>query len=334
MSAAASAPRARLAGLAVVVLAVHVALLLQARALLEPPEPQVEPARTFITRRIDAKAPEPPPQAAPAVPAQVQPPREHAPARPRPRAATPSDPPPPPAQPVSGAELGPIGPPPTAAEPAPLRAIAIPEPARLHYEVAVQARGLSIAGKAELRWRHDGSEYQARLEVSSAAGARRVQESTGLITPEGLAPLRFSDKARTETATHFERDKGKLVFSNNQPEALLVAGMQDRLSVVVQLSGMIAAAPANYPPGTTIAIPTASTREAETWLFTVEAEEQLQLPGGRLQGLKLLRLPRKEYDQKVELWLAPGLDYAPVRLRLTNPNGDSVDQRWSGTDRG
>ena len=43
---------------------------------------------------------------------------------------------------------------------------------------------------------------------------------------------------------------------------------------------------------------------------------------------------RKEYDQVVELWLAPRMDYAPVRLRLTNPNGDTVDQRWSSTDKG
>jgi hypothetical protein len=37
---------------------------------------------------------------------------------------------------------------------------------------------------------------------------------------------------------------------------------------------------------------------------------------------------------KVELWLAPGAAYAPVRLRLTQPNGDWVDQQWSSTDRG
>jgi hypothetical protein len=28
------------------------------------------------------------------------------------------------------------------------------------------------------------------------------------------------------------------------------------------------------------------------------------------------------------------MDYVPVRLRLTQPNGDSVDQQWSFTDRG
>ena len=53
-----------------------------------------------------------------------------------------------------------------------------------------------------------------------------------------------------------------------------------------------------------------------------------------MRALKLQRLPRREYDQKVELWFAPGKDYAPVRLRLTNPDGGVVEQRWASTDRG
>ena len=50
------------------------------------------------------------------------------------------------------------------------------------------------------------------------------------------------------------------------------------------------------------------------------------LPYGDLPSLKLNRNPRKEFDQRIELWLAPSLDYLPVRLRITNANGDSVDQ--------
>jgi len=102
----------------------------------------------------------------------------------------------------------------------------------------------------------------------------------------------------------------------------------------VQLAMLVAGEPARFPPGTQVAIPTASTREAEEWVFRVEGEEDLDLPGGPMRALKLERLPRKEFDQKVELWLAPRKDYAPVRLRLTNPDGGSVDQRWTSTDKG
>jgi hypothetical protein len=51
-----------------------------------------------------------------------------------------------------------------------------------------------------------------------------------------------------------------------------------------------------------------------------------------LQGVKLERLPRDPYDQKVEVWLSPQLAYLPVRIRITDANGDYVDQQWHATE--
>jgi hypothetical protein len=205
---------------------------------------------------------------------------------------------------------------------------------RLHYDVQAQWRGLTLGGRAELSWRHDGQMYEARLEASALGRPARVQRSSGRVTVGGLAPDYFSDKSRSEQATHFDRENDRLVFSNNKPQAALAEGMQDRLSVVLQLAALVAGHPERYAAGTTVTIPTAGTSDAEDWVFSVQGEEDMALPGGEVRALKLQRLPRREYDQKVELWLAPRMDYAPVRLRLTNPNGDAVDQRWSSTDRG
>ncbi|HEY0824984.1 MAG TPA: DUF3108 domain-containing protein, partial [Ramlibacter sp.] len=221
----------------------------------------------------------------------------------------------------------------TAATPFVPKVIGVPQPSVMRYQVTVRTRALTLEGEARLDWWHNGQQYDARLELSAPGLRERVQHSVGEITEEGLAPNRFSDKSRGEQATHFDRTKGRVTFSNNRPEAPLAPGMQDRLSVIVQLSMLVAGEPARFAPGTQVAIPTASTREAEDWVFRVEAEEDLDLPGGRMRALRLERLPRREFDQKVELWLAPGKDYAPVRLRLTNPDGGTVDQRWASTDR-
>jgi hypothetical protein len=212
-------------------------------------------------------------------------------------------------------------------------ALAIPEPARLNYDVAIERLGLTLHSSAQLTWRHDGTQYEAQLEVGGGLYPKRVQRSTGRITAEGLAPERFSDKSRSEQATHFVREQGKVVFSNNKPDAPLPPGVQDRTSFIIQLAAMLASAPARFPAGTNIVMPVAGTSDVEPWVFTVEGEEDLSLPAMKLKAVKLQRLPRKDYDIKVELWLAPRLDYAPVRLRLTNPNGESADQRWLGTDR-
>jgi hypothetical protein len=213
-------------------------------------------------------------------------------------------------------------------------AVAVPKSVLLHYQVTAHTRGLVLNAQGQLHWRQDGNEYEAKLELLGGLFPKRTQESTGRITAEGLAPQRFSDKARSEEAAHFQRDEGKVSFSSNRPDAPLMPGAQDRLSVMLQLGAMIAGNPKNFGPGATISIQTASTRDAEVWQFTVEGEEALQLPGGELKALKLIRNPRKEFDQKIELWLAPGMDYVPVRLRLTQPNGDWVDQQWSSTDKG
>jgi len=327
-------PTKTLLALTAAVLAAHVLLLRGAPSALRSPDPLH--ARAFVTRTVaisapPVAAPQPPPTAPkPGIAPVVRP----APAVSMARAAAAAEPPAHIAAPAPAPALTPAAAPPRERTSPPAVAVSIPGSMRLQYKVEVRKGGLSLQASSELRWRHDADSYEASLEVSAPLLPRRSQHSTGRITAEGLAPTRFSDKGRSEEAAHFERDKGKVSFSSNRPDVALLPGAQDRLSVMLQLSAMIAGEPAKFPPDTAIVIQTAGTHDAEPWTFTVEGQEELHLPGGKMGALKLSRSPRKEYDVKVELWLAPSLDYVPVRLRLTQPNGDSVDQQWSATDRG
>jgi hypothetical protein len=214
-----------------------------------------------------------------------------------------------------------------------LPSLTAPPPATLRYEVTVQARGLTTQGEGRLDWRHDGHSYALRLALSGGSLPSQVQTSRGQLSAQGLAPDYFHARARGEQATHFDREAGRVVFSANRPQAALAEGMQDRLSVLMQLAMLLAADPARFPEGARIALPTAGSREAGEWVFQVGGPEDLVLPGGRVAAVKLERPPRSAYDQRIEVWLAPGQAYAPVRLRLTNPDGGAVDQRWASTDR-
>jgi hypothetical protein len=335
-----------LAAITLAVLGGHLLILRAMNFSLQMPDPLAH--RTLVTRTIVLAPPEA--AEAPAATETVQPAPQPA-AIPRsmraatapaaPAVAPPAATVPVPEAPAPVAEPAPAAAP-APAEPAPtpprdataLVALAIPGSVKLQYKVFAVYRGQDRQASGLLHWRHDGVTYDAKLETSIPLFPTITQHSTGRITAEGLAPQRFSDKRRNEQATHFERDKGRIVFSNNRPEAVLMAGAQDQLSVMLQLASLIGGSPAKFRTGNTITVQTASPRDADNWVFTVEGEEQLQLPGGNVAALKLTRNPRKEHDQKVELWLAPGMDYVPVRLRLTNSNGDGVDQQWSGTDRG
>lgn len=218
--------------------------------------------------------------------------------------------------------------PPPAAEP---RIYAIPPATRLTFDTTLTTRGVPSQFSGELAWLPDGTRYETRLRISKFGVDLRVQTSTGTLAATGLAPTRFGDRVRTETAAHFDRERGRVVFSTNTPESPLLPGAQDRLSVFVQLASMLAGEPQRYPPGSTVTLQTVGTRIAEPWTFTIEAPETLVLPGGEQRALRLTRLPRRDYDQKVEIWLAPALAYLPARIRITQSNGDVVDQQWRGT---
>jgi hypothetical protein len=222
-----------------------------------------------------------------------------------------------------------------AATPVPaLPRVAVPGSATWRYAVIAMHRGTTVSGRAELAWRHDGRAYEASLRLDAPPLPARAQRSSGELAPDGLAPLRFSDRLRSEEAAHFDRDGGRIVFSSNRPPAPLRGGAQDRLSVLLQLQALLAAPPARWAAGDTIVLQTATTREAEDWRFTVDGHETVALPNGPLSALKLTRAPQREYDLRLELWFVPGGDYGPVRLRLTPANGDWLDLQWSGTDKG
>lgn len=212
-------------------------------------------------------------------------------------------------------------------------AVALPPSVLLEYKMVGTSKGLNYQANAELYWRNGGGQYDASMKVSALFVGARSMTSSGQITPLGLAPTRFADKFRSELAAHFLPEQRKIVFSANTPDAPWIEGAQDRVSVFLQLAGMFAAKPADFPPGSEISLYTIGPREADTWTFVVETGEKLNIQGAEMATLKVIRKPRREYDQKVEIWFAPSLGYLPVRNRITQQNGDFIDQHLSSISR-
>lgn len=210
-------------------------------------------------------------------------------------------------------------------------AVQIPDPTRLSFDVNGQAKKFTYHASAELIWQHDGSRYEARQEISAFLIGKRTQRSQGQITRQGLVPERFSDKSRSEQAAHFNAQTGRATFSANTPSADVGGEAQDRLSVFIQLGALLGANTERLVPGSQITLTTVSARSADRWTFTIEGPETLELPVGPTATIKLQRLPRKEYDQRAELWVAPSLGYLPVRIQLTQANGDFADLQLRST---
>ncbi len=207
-------------------------------------------------------------------------------------------------------------------------------PALLLYDGRGEEKGFKYSASGELWWQPEAQRYNARLELAAFGFRVRTWTSKGELTDGGLQPVRFGDKPRgAEKATHFQRDKGIISFSANNADVPLQPGAQDKLSALLQLSALFAGEPARYVAGTSIRFQAADAHRAEVWDFKVGASETLELPGGTLRGTRFTKEPTVEFDQRIEVWLAPDMQFLPVRIRITEANGAYADLLWRKTQK-
>lgn len=315
--------------------------------VIAPPPPAVEtpaPAPAAVPAPAPVRVARPPPPkrpravTPPAAPApQPTPPvmtaetsRDTAPAAPAAEASAP--------QASEGAPAAPAMPaPPSTGGSDPLNAqlsagatqpLVVPGSVRLAFDVTGQRGPQPMSGVfGELVWLQNGAEYNARLSLKMLFRTFLSQTSTGRVDGGGISPIRYSEKRKTEVASHLERDRGQVIFSNNAPTVPLLAGAQDRLSVVMQLGALLAGDAQRFPQGSRISVQTVGPRDADVWVFNVEGEEQVHVPAGDFMARKLTRSPRREFDHKLELWLASDMGYLPVRIRQTEADGDVIDMQ-------
>lgn len=203
-----------------------------------------------------------------------------------------------------------------------------PPAARLGFTVQGKVKNFPYQTKAQLDWLPQGDRYEASQELQVPLIGSRRQSSTGRIGKDGLQPEIFMDRSRNERSTTFDAQSGQILFSRGDAPVAWTPGIQDRMSVFFQVAGMLAAAPQRYPQGSKIALKTASTSRVTPWVFTVHGVETLQLPAGTMRALKLEHHSDSTDADGIQsaIWLAPQLQYLPVRIRLLEDGGrDELD---------
>jgi hypothetical protein len=202
---------------------------------------------------------------------------------------------------------------------------------RLDYKLYGELRRLPYHASGELLWRHDGRRYEARMEIGAFLLGSRVQASHGRLASNGLQPQRFADRVRQERLVEFDAPRGEIRFSEGAPAIPWADEVQDQLSVFIQLAALLGSAPQAYPAGTELTLTVVGIYGPQAWRFTFGADEALELPGGTLVARKLSRPSGGGDDPRLEVWLAPALGWLPARIRLSQDNGDFIDQQWSGS---
>ncbi len=203
----------------------------------------------------------------------------------------------------------------------------LPSNAQLQFLATSVQRGQSREGRGQLTWQSDGQAYSLKIAAKMLLITMFESTSIGKITEVGLSPERFSERRgfRSEQATHFRANLGKIQFSNNKPEAKLEGGAQDQLSVLLLLSSLFAGNSERIDTGSIIRVQVASTDLAETWDIRFDGQEEVLLPTGPMKAFKLTRNARREFDRTLEIWLAPSLGFLPVRILQSSPSAPKED---------
>lgn len=190
----------------------------------------------------------------------------------------------------------------------------------------VDADGTKWTGSATMTWHTDGSRYTASVEAGVSVLIARinalVMRSEGEIDDYGIAPVRATEKRarRSETATHFNRADGTITFSASERSYPLLVGAQDRATVPFQLGG-IGRADVNQFGGD-IDIQVGEEKEAIVFRFHLVGEEEIDTRQGKLVTWHLSRPPKPgSYSSGLDIWLAPGMNWYPVRIRNTEASG-------------
>lgn len=208
--------------------------------------------------------------------------------------------------------------------------IDLPPSAELNYTIQAKQSGITLGGEGTVKWQVADKRFSVNSETRAMLFGKILESSSeGAIDDFGLAPTQFINKRyrKQATTTTFHRDSGTIGFSESSDSYPLKGGEQDRTSIIWQLISVARAAPQQFKPGSDWTFFVAGMHDAEAWTFKVVDTEKIKTPMGDLETVHIFKAPPPDAkDQQLDIWLAPSLEWYPVRLRFTDPNKDFVEQ--------
>ncbi|MBQ0960211.1 DUF3108 domain-containing protein [Ideonella sp. 4Y11] len=206
-----------------------------------------------------------------------------------------------------------------------------PPSTQLLYALEGSYRG-PIVGEAQVDWLREGERYQVRLEVRVPPLFKRRMLSDGLLGEQGLAPQRFDQETEVAmSATRRETvrlDQDMVQLANGRAEAR-PPGVQDVASQFVQMTWLFLTRPELAQTGATVELPLALPRRLGRWTYQVQERGPIDLPFGQIDAVHVVpqRENAKPGELTVELWVAPGLLYLPVRIVIRQDVDNYLDLR-------
>jgi hypothetical protein len=200
-----------------------------------------------------------------------------------------------------------------------------PADTRVSYRMRGYYRG-EVYGSAKVQWQRQQDIYQVQLDMRMALLFQVSMVSQGRLTEAGLVPQAYEERflsARRSVA--FDREWLRLHDGRQVPKP---PGVQDTASQFVELSHRFATGRQTLAVGNVVHVWLARPGGVDFWTYDVTDVVDLPTPLlGTVQAfhLKPRPLANPRGDIIAELWLAPSLQYLPVRVRIALGGDNFVD---------
>ncbi len=217
---------------------------------------------------------------------------------------------------------------PKTSAPALFERVSLPPSAELSYAVVGLRNGSRINGKAKILWKQDGQRYSLTGEVGVLVFTLLSYKSVGEVGQIGLAPTTYAEKriGRSQTNTHFQRERNSISFSATTEAYPYKGGEQDRSSWIWQLASLGRGDPDKFEAGLVFDMSVAGHKSLDGWRVYVNGRENVELPQGAVSTWRMSVIPgENSFDKQFDLWLAPERDWYPVMLRHVDKAGNSVE---------
>lgn len=150
--------------------------------------------------------------------------------------------------------------------------------------------------------------------------------SAGKISPTGLLPEKTTEKTMGKSATTLKFDRAyKTITLSNKRTYAMAGDSQDATSVLMQLTAKARQAPQWVRTGKSVSFQVARRNRVEKWTFKLVGEQAINVAGKDVFTYHLARLPQGKKQRHIHVWLAPSMQWYPVRIK-TQDKKRTIDQ--------
>jgi hypothetical protein len=196
----------------------------------------------------------------------------------------------------------------------------------LYYDISMA--GVVLAEGTETleqdgRTYHISSEAKGKGIIASLYRGAIRRSAHGTVSPQGLRPAEYQDQRADKEPTRVQFDWNRktitLHYDGKAETIPMPANALDRLSFFYQFAFI-------PPPAGELHVTAVDGKGTTQFNFLAPVREKLMTPLGELDTVKLTKRPDGPNDKQTEVWLAPALHNLPVRVLVTDNNGNKADQ--------